>query len=129
MKKRLLILIAILAITFSLASCASNATVVSHNLSKEADQFKIERRIVFFNGVTDTYLMTVEGRCSIYSDNEDHQLEVTCKTGPNAYKKEFFGLSDNTAYFVQQIGSAHVSEYHYEVIFKPETIVPDIKAK
>ena len=104
----------------------SSASVASANLSQKADDFQIERRIVFYNGITDRYMFTVEGRCSIKSDNTDHQLEVTCKTGPKEYKKHFLGLSDNVTYFVEQTQEAEVDVYHYAVLFKPETIVPDV---
>lgn len=92
-----------------------------------ADQFEVDRRIVFFNGITDTYLLSIEGRCSIY--DEVYQLEVTCKIGPNEYKKHFLGLSDNVSYFVEQTSGANVSEYRYRVIFKPAIIVPDVDAE
>jgi hypothetical protein len=108
----------------ALAGCSSDADVASENLSKAADQFEIDRRIVFFNGITDTYLLTVEGRCSIA--DEGNQLEVTCKTGDDQYKKHFLGLSDNVTYFVEQLEPAEVDVYHYRVIFKPETIIPDV---
>jgi hypothetical protein len=91
-----------------------------------ADQFEIERRVVFFNGITDSYLLVIEGRCSIKADAADAQLEVTCKLGPDQYKKHFLGLSDNVTYFVEQLEGADASEYHYRVIFKPESIIPDI---
>lgn len=109
-----------------LAGCAPDADVASRNLSKAADMFEIVRRVVFFNGITDKYLLSIEGLCSIKADGVDKQLEVTCKTGPNAYKKHFLGLSDNVSYFVEQMETADVSVYHYRVIFKPQTILPDI---
>ena len=121
MKKSLIVA---LAGGLLLTGCATDADVVSENLSKDADNFKIERRVVFFNGITDKYLLSIEGRCSIA--DEGHQLEVTCKTAPDAYKKHFLGLSDNVSYFVEQLGSAKVSAYRYKVVFKPEQIIPDI---
>lgn len=114
----------ILGIT--LASC-SDSDVASRNLSKDADNFKIQRRIVFLNGITDTYLLSVEGRCSI--TDEEHQLEVTCKLGDDEYKKHFLGLSDNVTYFAEQLEGANVSKDHYKVIFKPSVIIPDIEAR
>ena len=129
MKKRLLTIGLTVLLALSIVGCSTDAEVVSENLSKEADQFRIQRRIVFFNGITDTYLMTIEGRCSIEADATDNQLEVTCKTGPEQFKKHFLGLSDNVSYFVEQTSSAKVSAYRYKVIFKPETIVPDIDLK
>lgn len=126
MRKKLIIATLITASTLAtLTGCASDAYVASNNLSTAADQFEIDRRIVFFNGITDKYLLTVEGRCSINADTVDGQLEVTCKLGPNEYKKHFLGLSDNVSYFVEQLDTADVSVYHYRVLFKPENILPE----
>jgi hypothetical protein len=105
-----------------LTGCTSNADRASENLSTAADQFEIERRVVFFNGITDKYLLSIEGRCAIKDENR--QLEVTCRIGPDEYKKHFLGLSDNVSYFVEQTKAADVSVYHYRVVFKPESIIP-----
>ena len=110
--------------TLLLSGCTSDADRASYNLSKAADQFEVERRVVFLNGITDTYLLSIEGRCSI--EDQGDQLEVTCRIGPDEYKKHFLGLSDNVSYFVEQMNPVDVSVYHYRVIFKPEQIVPDI---
>lgn len=110
-----------------LTACSTDADVASSNLSQDADNFKIKRRIVFFNGITNTYLLSIEGFCSIKDENK--QLEVTCKTDPGTYKKHFLGLSDNVSYFVEQMESAKVDSYYYKVVFKPETIAPDIETK
>lgn len=37
--------------------------------------------MMFVNGITDKYLLSIEGLCSITKDKDDAQLEVTCKTG------------------------------------------------
>lgn len=110
----------------ALTGCSSDADVASENISKDADNFKVLRRIVAINGITDKYLLSVEGFCNI--NDEKTQLEITCKL-PDGFKKHFVGLSDNTTYFVEQMESANVSVDHYKVIFKPETIVPDIDAR
>lgn len=114
-------------LTASLTACDDDAQVASRNISQAADMFEISRRVVFLNGITDKYILSVEGRCSI--DDQGRQLEVTCKTGPNAYKKHFLGLSDNVTYFAEQVADADVSVYHYRVIFKPQAILPDIDAR
>ncbi len=118
------VLLASAVIVGATACTDTDANVVSENLSKAADQFEITRRVVFFNGITDSYLLTIEGKCSIKDENR--QLEVTCKTVGGEYKKHFLGLSDNVSYVAEQIEGANVSADHYRVIFKPETIVPDI---
>ncbi len=124
MKKSLLFVV--LLVLVAATGCATDAAVVSQNLSQSADMFEIDRRVVFYNGITGDYILVVEGRCSIEADTLDGQLELTCKTGPTSYKKHFLGLSDNVTYFAEQLDSASVDEYRYRVIFKPESIVPDI---
>ena len=106
------------------AGCSTDADVASNNLSKAAEQFEIDRRVVFFNGITDTYLLSIEGRCSI--EDQETQLEVTCRIGPDEFKKHFLGLSDNVSYFVEQLGASDVDTFRYRVIFKPESIVPAV---
>ena len=119
----------IMMMPFLLSACEGDAQVASHNLSKAADMFEIERRIVFYNGITSEYILVIEGRCSIKVDAKDGQLEVTCKIGPNSYKKHFLGISDNVTYFVEQVDSVDVSVFHYRVVFKPQSIVPDVDAR
>jgi hypothetical protein len=114
-----------IAAVTALAGC-TDADVASHNLSKAADQFEINRRVVFYNGITADYILTIEGRCSLGNFDSAYRLSVTCKTGPGAYKKHFLGLSDNVTFFAEQLEGADVSAYHYRVIFKPQTIIPDI---
>jgi len=106
------------------AGCSTDAELAASNLSKAADMFEIDRRIVFYNGITDSYILAVEGRCSITA--EQAQLEVVCRTGENEYKKHFLGISDNVTYFAEQLEPAEVSTYRYRVIFKPESIVPNV---
>jgi len=124
--KNLLKSLTILVLALILSACQSDADIASRNLSTAADQFEIERRIVFYNGITDTYMLVVEGRCSLGNNDSARQRTVTCKTGPNSYKRHFLGLSDNVTYFAEQLESANVSAYHYRVIFKPQSIVPNI---
>lgn len=107
-----------------LAGCQGDAQVASNNLSKAADMFEIDRRVVFYNGINGEYMLTLEGKCSIEDSNR--QLEVTCKTGPSEYKKHFLGLSDNVTYFAEQIDGVGVSVYHNRIVWKPQSIIPNI---
>ena len=109
----------------SLFGC-SDASVVSENISKAADNFEINRRVVFYNGITGEYMLSVEGLCSLGRGSETKSVTVTCKTGPAEYKKHFLGLSDNVTFFAEQVTAASASPYHYRVVFKPSVIVPDI---
>lgn len=125
MKKMIAGIGAALFLIVGLSACTSadDADVVSENISKAADNFEVNRRVVMLNGITDQYLLVIEGRCNI--DDDGNQLEVTCKEGPDAFKKHFLGLSDNVTYFVEQGEPIDVSEYHYRVTFKPQAILPD----
>lgn len=120
------ILIATLAATslLVLAGCQDDATVASYNISKAADNFEIDRRIVFYNGINGEYMLVIEGRCSI--EDQGNQLEVTCKISRDAFKKHFLGLSDNVTYFAEQLETADVSVYHHRITFKPQSIIGDI---
>lgn len=131
MKKILTGIAAIAVGLVVLTGCSSEADLTSHNLSKDAEEFKIERRVVFFNGITDTYLLSIEGKCSIETEDSmaAGSLEVTCKIADGQYKKHFLGLSDNVSYFVEQLESSDVDPYRYKVLFRPEQIIPDIDLK
>lgn len=122
--KKLLLLTVLLSIL--LGGCSA-ADVASKNVSKAADNFEINRRIVFYNGITDQYILVIEGYCSLGNTDPTGELSVTCKVGPNDYKKHFLGLSDNVTYFAEQLDPAPVNVWNYRVIFRPTTIVPDIE--
>jgi len=112
-----------------LAACDRDADVVSRNLSTDADNFKISRRVVFYNGITGEYILQVEGLCSLGNNDTGRRMTVTCKTGPNSYKKHFLGLSDNVTFFAEQIEAAPASPYFYKVVFKPSVILPNIEVR
>lgn len=124
--KSIKLLLGLVVVVMLAAGCDSPATVASRNLSLAADNFQVARRIVFYNGITDTYMLTIEGLCSLGNGDREKQRTVTCKTGPDEYKKHFLGLSDNVTYFAEQITGGNVSTYQYKVIFRPSVIVPDI---
>lgn len=110
----------------SFSACSNDADVASKNLSTAADNFEIQRQIVFYNGITGQYILTVTGLCSIGNNDGPKQVSITCKTGPHQYVKHFLGLSDNVTWFAQQLKTADVSTQHYRVVFKPSTVVPNI---
>lgn len=122
--------IATVGVAVGLAGCSNEANVASQNLSQAADNFGINRRIVFYNGITDKYMLEIEGLCSIgRGESVPKEITVTCKTGPSDYKKHFLGLSDNVTFFSEQLDPAKVSTFHYRVTFNPATIIPSIDAR
>jgi len=116
--------LALVALAGGLAACGSDADVASKNISREAEQFKVVRRIIVVNGVTDKVELEVVGRCSY--EHPDNELQLVCKEGPGQYKKDTIGLSDNVFFAVVQLESINVSVYRTKIILKPQNIVPDI---
>jgi hypothetical protein len=125
MTKALPIFVLLAAIT----ACSQPADVASENLSVAADNFEVERRIVFYNGITGQYILSIEGLCSKCNNDTDKKVSFTCKVGPNTYKKHYLGVSDNVTWFMEQMEPVAANVYHYRVVFRPETIVPDIQIK
>lgn len=121
---RFTIALVIVVIVAMLCSGCSDAETVSYNISKEADSFKVKRRITFINLRSDTYLFTITGNCSIQEDNSDKQLEVTCRIGEDKYQKHFLKETTEVTYIVEQLEYSDVAKYDYEIIFRPEAIVP-----
>ena len=127
--RRTRIVAAVALVGTTLLAACSAADTASYNISQDSDNFRVHRRVVFVNGITDEYLLEIEGLCSIKDSKDDNskgQLEVTCKVGDDQYKKHFLGLSDNVTYVVEQLESSTEDTYHYKVVFRPEEIVPDI---
>ena len=122
--KKIIVFLLLIMMVFLIGSCSTDASVASANLSKEADMFNIKRRVVFYNGITDEYILSIEGKCSVEFFTD--KFVVTVKTGPNEYKKHYLGRADNVFPFVEQLEPVPVDVYHYKVIFKPKSILPDI---
>ena len=122
--KRLKLSHLLIAALFAFTSC-TDADVASRNLTVAAEQFEIYRRVVFLNGITDKYILSIEGYCSIETVNG--RLEVIVKTKDGEFMKHHLGLSDNVTYFSEQLNSSSVSSDHYRVIFKPKALIPTLE--
>jgi hypothetical protein len=125
MKKFVFVLLAVLALVGM--GCQSAADKAAENTSKKCEQFQCQRRIVGVNGITDKVEFVAEGRCSIEGEQLGalKTLMVTCKQGPNEYKKHYVGMSDNMFFISTQLKPLDVSEYHTLFVLKPENVVPD----
>lgn len=125
--KKVILIISLLTIFF-ITGC-SDAEVVNSNLTKDADNFKVYRHIVFINNMNGEYLLEMIGYCNITADTEDKQLEVICKDDNGSYIKNFLGVNETTTYFVEQIDAKIVSDKHYKLIIKPSTLIPFIEVR
>jgi hypothetical protein len=126
--KKVVVVAGVLAVSILVTAGGCNdsdAQKASENVSTAADNFEVQRKIVGINTRTDKYLFYVEGRCSIERSNGD--LLVTCKQGPNDYRKHMIGGATDVAWVSTQMEGIDVSVYHTRVILKPEGIIPELE--
>lgn len=108
-----------------LAGCEKPADVASRNLSQAADNFEIARKVSFINGITGDVMLEIQGLCSLGNNDPVNRLTVTCKDGRD-FKKHFLGLSDNVTFVAEQLSGADVSTFHHRIMFRPQSLIPDI---
>ena len=121
MKKKLLcalsvILFASLMLTGCLedteASEETEALRVQRNISQQADNFNIVRKVTVIDCITGDTLFQMDGRMSIIADTIDNQLEVLVETDDGNYCKHIIGLNDNVTYVVEDLGENEVNKYN-----------------
>jgi len=126
MKKIISVLLILMAVT--LGGCRE-AGRVSYNVSKEADNFNVIRRLAVINSRTDKVEFELIGNFSLQTENSE-QTCIICETGENEYKKHIIGINDETMYVIEDLYGASVNKYKYEVNYLPEMIQPiDITSK
>jgi hypothetical protein len=115
------------AAVLGLAACDKPADVAARNLSEAADNFEINRRITFMNGMTNQAMLVIEGYCSLGNQDTSLRMSVVCRTGRSEYKRHFLGLGPTVSFIAEQIDPAPASTYRYRVTFNPTVIIPDIR--
>lgn len=120
MKKAILILL-IFSSLFALCGCEREATIVSANISKEADNFNVCREIIVVNVRDNTVLYTLRGYFSL-ANNSSNELVVISEVGDGVYKKDFIYLSEWTTYVCTDLTGAKVDRFHYELNILPQMI-------
>ena len=120
--KKIIAVLLLLALAFTLTACRRHADTVRYNLKREADGFNVRRRITVLNTRTDTPMMQITGLLAIDVDS-DGDLNITIEKAPGEYVLNYAHLSQDTTYIVEQIETKDVSKYAYEIIFYPKQIV------
>lgn len=120
----IIIMLFVLGITaVSVTGCGNQSSRVSYNISKEANNFNVTRRLAVINARSDEPVFELIGNFSL-GNNDANELEVTVECEKGVYKKHFVYLNEWTIYVVEDVSGAYVDPYHYEVNFLPEMIVP-----
>ena len=127
MKNKILAFMVAFCVALGTSGC-STADVVNENLSKDANEFNVYRRITVTNARTDTIMLQAEGYMAL-SNNSSNELVVTIKTGEEQYYKDYIYLNDWTCYVMEQTEPKGTDKYHYELVFYPERLIPDVEIK
>lgn len=127
MKNKMLMVLTLI-VMIVVNSCQTDAGMARHNLEVAEQNFEVYRRVVFYNGITGEYILTIEGMLAIIVD-KDGDLVVTVKTNDGRYLKHYLVLSDNVTYFSEALNPSSVSVKSYKVIFRPSEIIPTIEMK
>lgn len=126
--KKLLLGMALLS-SLVLTGCVDDATVATENIKKAGDNFEIQRRIVFYNGISNEYILEIVGRCSFDLSSTGNAFSVVCKDSGGSFKRHTLVRSDNVTAFVEQLDPASVSTSFYRVTFKPSVILPNVQLR
>lgn len=125
MKKTLIIsLLTVIIGSFIFCGCDTEAERVNYNITQEAENFNVYRRVTVINCIKGDTLFSIEGLMNIKADTTDNQLELTVEVADGKYKKHFIGLSDNVTYTVEDISGSEVSKYHYSINYNPKMWIP-----
>lgn len=109
-----------------LIGCAE-ADKVDYNLTQEARQFNVERRVIVYNARTDKIILEIEGYIDIENSGHD-ELAIMARVGDGMYKKNYVYLNDYTLYTVEDITGTHTDPYHYKMYFhEPGSLIPDVE--
>lgn len=126
MAARIVIMVAFVLMIVTVAAVFSGcrqADRVSYNISQQADNFNITRRLAVINARSDEPVFELIGNFSL-SNTATNELAVTVEVSPGVYKKHYVYLNEWTIYVVEDVSGAYVDPYHYEVNFLPEMIIP-----
>ena len=124
--KKLYAIVAAVVITLSLGGCSwfRESWAVSHNVSKEADNFNVVRRLTVINTRTDKCLLQMTGKISIEDVTNGIAVLVEVDRAKGIYQKHWVYLNENTMYTVEDLNGVPVSKYAYELEFMPQQLVP-----
>ena len=124
--KKFMSIMLVMAAIVGLAACDPAAKKASENVSIASDNFEVPRRISVVNGITDKVVMKMEGFCSLQRSSTINRMAVVCKTENGKFLKNLLDKSDNVFVLTEQLEAVEASTFHYRVIFRPQSLIPNI---
>ena len=121
--KKLIAIALVLIMALTMFCGCRQADRVSYNISQQADNFNVTRRLAVINARSDEPVFELIGNFAL-SNTSTNELAVTVETAPGQYKKHYVYLNEWTIYVVEDVSGCYVDPYHYEVNVLPEMIIP-----
>lgn len=125
MNKKVFVILILLGAAF-MCGCTRSSERAAWNLDIAAEEFELPRRIAAINGITDKPLFEIIGQCSVETGSSyvEGMMEIICKVGPDKFTKDFVYLSDNVLIVIEQLDAVDVPQYHYQIVFAPQSLLP-----
>ena len=119
--KKFITVILLVVLLISAIGCSTQADRVAYNLSQQADNFNIVRRLTVINCITGDTLFVMEGKMSV--EDTGNILRIYVEDN-GTYKKHMVHISDNVTYTLEDLSSNVVSNYRYTINFNPKMWIP-----
>jgi hypothetical protein len=123
----ILIVLLIVPMLMGNTGCQREANKVSYNLSLEADNFNVARKLTVINTRAEdgnnSILFQMTGNFSIEKET-DGDLAVIGENPDGTYYKHFVYLTRDISYIVEDLGTTSVNKYKYKINFNPKMVIP-----
>ena len=119
--KKFITVILLVVLLISAIGCSTQADRVAYNLSQQADNFNIVRRLTVINCIAGDTLFVMEGKMSV--EDTGNILRIYVEDN-GTYKKHMVHISDNVTYTLEDLSSNVVSNYRYTINFNPKMWIP-----
>lgn len=121
--KKFMVVVTMVVAMIIIAGCNRQANKVSYNISQDADNFNVVRRVAVINTLSSKVEFEVIGNISVNTSNSD-KLEIIVEAEKGVYKKHLINMTQFNMYVVEDLEGADVNKFKYEVNYMPESIVP-----
>ena len=122
-KRKTVCMALIMALLLVLSGC-TEAEKVSYNVSKEADNFNVTRRLTVINSRTDKCILQMTGKMSLEEVDGGIAVIVELDRDKHLYQKHYIWMNEWTMYTCEDVSGTNVSKYAYEMEFMPQTLLP-----
>lgn len=117
MKTKLIAILAILGLCAAVLAGCTEADRVTKQVSWDADNFSVVRKITVINTRDDVALLEITGRMSIKQSSGD--VDIIVEVAPGVYRKHFVHLNSWITYVVEDMTGRTDDDYVHEIQLMP----------